>query len=542
MPFAMRADRAGRLARSGVDQLQSSPRRVWWASFVLVALLGGLWAVANPPFAAPDEPAHVERAVALAHGELTGKTPSRQDTRRLHLTDRKDYLVVRVPALYGHASRSACFPRNASATAACLEFNGSTRDTDTGTYVARHPPSYYALVGTASWLVSPGDATVYVMRLIGVLIAAVFLATAVSALRRAAAPRLLAMGVALAITPMVLFVSSAVNPSGPEIASAIAFWVCGLLLISTARERVDTWLVTAVGVAGCVLALSRQLGPLWIGLISLVLLRMANRAALGNLWRSIRARVWAGLVAASCVLQGGWDTVVKPLEVTRSGHEHAHPDVAEVLRITIGRTFPRYREMIGWFGWLDTPAPALTWVPWTILLAVLVLAAALWVTRRHLAVLLALAGATILVPIVIESATFSDAGTLTWQGRYTLPLAVGVPILAAAAVSTTERGRRLLTSRVLVAVAIIVSAGQFVAFAQNLRRYSVGYDGTLAFWHHAAWSPPAPAPFLTVAFAVVVIAFVWWLLEVVPRGAEAAAPDRQPDVAREQAIVMAPEG
>ncbi len=43
--------------RLTVDALGSSARRVWWTSFVLVILLSGLWGIANPPFAAPDEPA-----------------------------------------------------------------------------------------------------------------------------------------------------------------------------------------------------------------------------------------------------------------------------------------------------------------------------------------------------------------------------------------------------------------------------------------------------------------------------------------------------
>ena len=518
----MRTRRVGTWLRSVVGGLQSSTRRVWWTSFVLVALLSGLWSLANPLYAAPDEPAHVVRAVALAHGQVIGRTPSQAEARRLDLTDRKDYVVVRVPVVYRDASESACFPGHRSITAACLRFDGPTRNTDEGTYVGRHPPAYYALVGAVSLITPPGSVAVRLMRLIGALMTGALVATAITALRWTAAPRLLGIGLAIAITPMVLFVSSAVNPSAPEVAASLAVWLCGLLLVWRARERVDARLVTAVGIAGCVLALSRQLGPLWLALMGLTMLGVSSRTALRNLARSGWARLWAGLVVASSLVQVGWDVIAKPLEVKRSGNAPSNIELSEILRTTIGRTFPRYREMIGSFGWLDAPSPALTWVPWTVLIGLLVLGAVVWSSRRHIAVLLGLVAATIFVPVAIESATFTDAGTLTWQGRYTLPLAVGIPILAAAVLSMTGRGRQLTTPRLVLAVGAVLSGAQIIAFAQNLRRYMVGYNGDLAFWVRPEWSPPLPALLLLAAFAAVAVAFAWWLLAVVPRGSGAA--------------------
>ena len=512
----MRARRAVDRFTSTVDELGATSRRVWWTSFVLVALLSGLWGLANPVFAAPDEPSHVLRAIALDHGQLTGKTPSRGEVQRLKLTDRKDYLIVRVPAVYAGANR-ACFAGSPAATPACLHFGTSTRDIDQGIYVARHPPGYYAVVGMVSWFAPPGSATVHLMRLIGALMTGAFMATAITALRRMAAPRLVAVGLALAITPMVLFVSSAVNPSAPEIAASIAVWTCGLVLVWRADKGVDRRLVTAVGIAGCVLALSRQLGPFWLGLIALTLLGVGNRTGLRNIFRSGYARLWAALIVASSLFQVGWDLVVKPLDVTRTGNVPANIETSQILRITIGRTFPRYLEMVGWFGWLDTPAPALSWIPWTVLLGLLVFAAVLWARRRHVAVLLGLVAATIFVPVAIESPTFADARTLTWQGRYTLPLAVGVPILAAGTLSMTRRGRQLATSRLVWVVGILVAGAQFVAFGQNLRRYTVGADGPIGFWSPAKWTPPLPRLLLLLSFAAVVSAFVWWLLSAIPR-------------------------
>ena len=70
------------------------------------------------------------------------------------------------------------------------------------------------------------------MRLVSAVITAALLASAITAVHRSAAPLLLGVGLAVAVTPMVLFLGGLVNPSGPEIAAALAFWVCSLVLVS----------------------------------------------------------------------------------------------------------------------------------------------------------------------------------------------------------------------------------------------------------------------------------------------------------------------
>jgi hypothetical protein len=503
--------------RSTVDGLRSSNRRVWCTSFVLVTLITGLWTVANPLYAGPDEPAHVIKAVAVAHGQLEGEELSPR-LREVFRDERKDFLMVRVPAIYGIASSSTCFAYIREFPANCLDFTGSTEVVDDATYVARHPPAYYAVVGTASWFGRPGSGVVYFMRFLSVLITSALIATAITALRRSAAPRVVAVGLAFAITPMVLFVTSVVNPSGVEIAAAIAFWVCGLVLISQAHERIDNWLVAGAGVAGCAMALSRQLAPLWLALIGLVFLGVANRTALRNLARSNWTRLWALLIVASVAVQVGWNVVVKPLDVSAEGRPPVHLDGTEIARIVTGRTFFRYHEMIGVFGWGDTPSPALTWIPWTAAIVFLFFAAVLWVSRRHALMLFALLAAVVIVPIMIESSTYNEGGGVNWQGRYTLPLAVGIPILATVALAATERGRQLATNRFMLGAGVVIGVAQVLAFAQNLRRYTVGYDGELQYWKDPFWAPPVSPLLLTVAFGVAVSVFLWWLLVAVPNG------------------------
>jgi Predicted membrane protein (DUF2142) len=516
----MRTGRIGSWFISAVERLRVSPRRVWWTTFAFVTVLSGLWGIANPPFAAPDEPAHVNRAVALDHGELTGDTPSRR--LRRELVGAGDNLVVRVPEVLAR-SDPGCFAFKPDVAAGCLSVTGSSRDTDSLTTAGRHPPAYYGVVGLVSLVYPPGVGTVYLMRFVGALMTGAFIATAMTALRRTAAPKLVAGGLLVAITPMVLFVSGTVNPSVPEIAASLALWVCGLVLVSEARERVDNRLVISVGISACVLVLSRQLGPLWLGLIALTICASTNRFTLRNLARSSLARLWGGLVAACVLAQVGWVLVVKPLDATLLGRTKVDASTSEIVRASLGATFGRYREMIGVFGWLDTPSPALTYLLWTAAIAFLVLLAVMVARRRQVLLILGLVIATIVVPIVLEVPAYRDVGAVFWQGRYTLPLAVGVPILAAMSIATTERGRRLAEPRVSWVIGGIVVLGSTLAFAQNLRRYAVGYNGDVWYWLHPQWSPPISSLLLTVGYVIAMVVFVAWTL--VSSGAREPTPE-----------------
>jgi hypothetical protein len=512
-------------SRSIVDRQLATPRRVWWTSFLLVTLLSAMWGLANAPFAGPDEYVHVIRAHALVHGELTGDTASARLKQELRQRgERTDVLTVRAPQIY---VGGICFAFRPDTSAACLSFAGSRHDTDAAIYTARHPPAYYALVGIATWLERPGPGVVYLMRFIGALITGAFVATAITAIRRSTEPRLVAVGLLFAFTPMVLFVSGVVNPSVPEIAASLALWACGIALVAGSRERVDNRLVTAVGIAGCTLALSRQLGPLWIALIALALLGMTNRQALSNLFRSGWARLWAALVVASSVAQLAWDALVKPLDVASSGGRRQF-DTSEVLRNAFGATFRRTREMIGIFGWIDTPAPTLTWLPWIAMVGFLFFLVVLWGRRRDVRILIGLLVATIVLPALIESTQYGTAGGSIWQGRYTLPLAVGIPLVATTALAATERGRQIVTKRFLLTAGVIACVAQILAFAQNLRRYTVGYNGEIQYWKHPEWSPPVSPLLLTIAYAIVFIGFVSYLFAVgrsqMPAGADPESP------------------
>jgi hypothetical protein len=514
----VRLKRVTRPLRSIARKLQTSPRRVWWTSFVLVTSLSALWSLANPVFAGPDEPAHVIRAVALDHGHLTGRELDRPVSKTLRPV-KESVRVVRAPAILGSVGSRPCFAGKPDEVALCVNFTGPTHDADLVTYATGQPPAYYAVVGVASWLWRPGVAGIYLMRFLSALITGILIATAITASRWYSMPRLLAVGLVLAITPTVLFIGGVVHPSGPETAAAIALWISGLVLVSSSERHVDNRLVTVAGVSGCVVALSRPLGPLWLALIASVILGLSRAAVVRNLARSGRARMWTVLVLASVLAQVTWDVAVRPREATLLvDRASAHLSALDAARDSLGRSFQWYQEIIGRFGWLDTTTPVLTWMPWIGVVVFLVFVAIAWTTRRQMTLLLALIGATILVPVVIETTPYRDGGTF-WQGRYSMPIAVGIPIVAAFILASTVRGRELMTPRFSWTLGGVVCGAQFLAYAQNLRRYTVGATGPLMYWWHPEWHPPGIPPLLlSFAYIALVVVFVAWLLA--PTGAE----------------------
>jgi Predicted membrane protein (DUF2142) len=270
------------------------------------------------------------------------------------------------------------------------------------------------------------------------------------------------------------------------------------------------------------------------------MLGMSNRRRLVELSRSNWARLWGALIAVSAIVQVAWDTLVKPLEVTPLGQKQ-NLDTSEIFRFTFGASLNRLREMIGIFGWLDTPSPALTWIPWIAAVGFILLLAVMWGKRRDIAVLIGLVAATIVVPVLIESSQFGTAGGPLWQGRYTLPLAFGIPLVAAFALASNEGGRRLPSTRLLPAIGIVVVVAHVLAFAQNLRRYTVGYDGELQYWKHPQWSPPISPLLLTIGYTIAIIGFVWLVFAATSSGGDQAgssdalgtheAPEREPRAA-----------
>jgi hypothetical protein len=100
--------------------------------------------------------------------------------------------------------------------------------------------------------------------------------------------------------------------------------------------------------------------------------------------------------------------------------------------------------------------------------------------------------------VLLEAAQAHRYG-FPWQGRYTLPFAVGVPVVAGAVASGVVR--TTWQRAVAVAAVVVLCVGHGLALAANLLRYEHGVGRGLDVLT-GAWHPPGgPWPVLVLAAA-----------------------------------------
>jgi hypothetical protein len=474
--------------------------------------LGSIWALSSPLGAVSDEPAHVIKAVAIADGVLRGHdlTTVSKDPK---IPSGTVTTFVETKAVADLSARKDCWVLSARQPAGCMPAVDNDRTpVPVSVYSGNYPPFFYAVVGWPIHLLDLRHA-VFAMRLISVILSAALLASGLaSALHTGGRVGLLA-GSALALTPMTFHLIGSVNPNGLEIAAAFCVWL-SLIDLVTGPEPPSTRLLVRVVVSAGVLAASRPLSPAYLVFIWLaVVLVVGSWSSLGQLWRAWKVRIATAALAALVAV----DLIALiELRVLTSFSGFYQPGLTHgaALRGSIDRIPARSLEMIGLFGWGSTPVPRWVSDGWLLLVALLFVFALIVATWRERFALALVAVGAVSVGVVSETLKAPSLGYI-WQGRYTLPLAIGIPVLAGWVVA--ERGRlgaRGMTG-VATGVAIGAGIGQVVGHAVWMRRNIVGVDHPiLSYLRGNGWVPPLPAWFLgasvTLASFAWVVAIVCW--------------------------------
>jgi hypothetical protein len=494
-----------------------------------VALLAGgfalyavAWAMSNPIWAAPDEPASVAKAYGAASGDLTGSTDA---VVPAHMTDpleiawyRKALRRFDVPERYVTPRDVPCYAFKPNTGAACdvpahpRSDRPSVADTQQGTY----EPFLYAPAGVALHLATTRDGGVRAARLVTAALAVALLAAA-AAVAVAGAPEESAVrttGLLLATTPMLLFLSATVSTNGVEAAAAVLTWLAALRLAGEPPDALRPRLWAAFGVGGTVLALSRLFDPAYLAV--LVVAALLTRRSWPRLRAtSYAARVAAGCVAAACLLTAAWDhwAVPKPGwsgSVAASGLRSA-------LRYKSHVGFAR--QSVGDFGWKDAWLPPWPYQTWGLLLLGLLVAALVRGRRRQRAALALTLLCTYAAYYAITALEFQLG--FNFQARFLAALLVGVPLLAAEVVARRAAGGpHPLYAGVVVAVAVLTSAVQVTALVVNEHRYAAGAGSHLRWPWAPGWSPPGGRFVWLVTGGV---AAVCVCLGALPRGVTGAA-------------------
>lgn len=449
------------------------PAAVWAAWFIGLALLLTTWALAIGRYGGPDEPAHVVRAYAVAHGDLRG-APTGEFT--------SGYRIVSVPVGLGSGD-PACYRFDPTATdecAAASSDHGATTDVavdpklDTvkvATAAGINSPLYYGLVGFPVRLLLPADDVISYRIIAALWVAAVLALTAVR-LRRHGRRALVALAVA---PPSAWFLFGVVNPNALEIALVGLAWACvvpparradwvgaGLALgVAVALRPVAVVAAVVVVAVGCLLARANSIP---VGRTNIA--AVAAPSALGLGWIALWHR-WADVVISD------------PRTATDRG-------TLDALFASLGGLPRTAAELVAALGWLEFWVPLGAAVGWAVIVTVIVAR-----SRPRGAALLVWAGGLIATPVLFEVVAANDVG-LIWQGRYSLPIALGIGALVIAASGEWNAPRLMVPT-----VAVI----EVITFWWTVRRYDVGINGQL-------WPSGDAAVLIGTHLLVVVIATV----------------------------------
>ncbi|GAA2242118.1 DUF2142 domain-containing protein [Herbiconiux moechotypicola] len=499
--------------------------------WLLLAVLGTLWALATPLSGSPDEPAHVIKAASVVRGQLL---PS-----EMLATGG----VVEVPAAVAHENVLGCFAFHPDVDASCAPaFEGDPAElVETTTSASLYNPLYYWVVGWPS-LLAPDTAGIYGMRIVSAVLCAGFLAAAFWMIAGWARSRVPALGALVAVTPLVLYLSATVNPNAVEFTAGLALFTAMLgIVLHPSPDRLVPRLVLIV-VAATLVSNARGISPLWVALLlvlPLVLLRA--REVLALLRRPVVIAAIA-LVVAGAAVSAWWTLSSNSLGTApSSGPDVAPPNEGVGLSPLqgfvgqFGDLYNQLRQMIGVLGWLDTTLHPVVYLVYYALFAVVAVAVVLFVRGRALVFTALLAAAFLLLPPLIQSFYITRGGYI-WQGRYTLVLLVSLLVGAAAVVAASPRFAAWLerprAPRILAVVSWAMAAGwvfaTVFAFATGLRRVTAGYTaGWGEMLDAAAWQPPLGAVTLLVLYALAAAGFaVAVLLGVSPTRAHAITPAR----------------
>jgi hypothetical protein len=435
-------------------------RTVFAGVFVATLLTQLAWILALPAFHGIDEFDHVYKAAAVAHGQVL---PAPQAAKH----GRGGVVVVPgdVVAAAGDVCASFLYTGHDNCRPIAHEPGGMVQ---VASAASRYNPVYYAVVGTLA-LPFHGAAYDYAMRVISAVACALLMAWGAVVTARWARDHWPLAAYLLASTPVVLYSTSVAAPNGLEYAAALLLWASGIALARDVAPRA----LLPFTVAASVMLAMHTTGGLWLLIATGVVLLLAPVQHWRQLFSDHRARCLAAaatlsVVGAACV---AW-VILARTNLPESGGGPGHAPPLGVL-LTQNALWPL--QAIAAIPMRDQPAPPFVYAALLIPLVALLVAGWRAASRRTRVAGTLLVAASVVVPSVLTWLTYAQMGT-AWQGRYCLPLYVGVPLIAAHALT----GTRPMRFPYRVVLLGLLALGSAVAVAHVARDVVVVRPGTSA--------------------------------------------------------------
>ena len=441
----------------------------------LLAALAACWVLAPARYGGPDEPAHVLRAYAVAHGEWRGSTVEGTGLA-------PGYRIVHVPRSLASGD-PACFRHDSTALPDCAATSTSSDVIRAGTSAGVNPPLYYALVGAVARMTG-GETDPMTYRwaaaALNVLVVLAAVQRARPLWRRHGGGSWVLLA---ALTPAAWFLVGVVNPNGAEIALSLLAWVGVARCIDTVRsptERATASLIDMVSIAAP-MAAAIAMRP--IAVVTAVTM-CAVVESIRRLTAVMRAVLWLPLACAVVMVLAWYASIGSDQGVLDDPRTAQQASIAHAVTRAISDLPHIAQQLIGSLGWLEYSAGPLVQVCW---LAALTLALTPLVRGRRrveyrravVAPVLVWTIALVATPVAFDVALFGAVGPI-WQGRYSLPLWLGIGAFLVAKQSLPMVGAAL-------AACVLTEVGTYWTV---LRRSTVGTDGS--WWFRGAVTTNAP--------------------------------------------------
>jgi Predicted membrane protein (DUF2142). len=501
------------------------PRWTFAALFVIYALLVGAWAGATPIGQTPDEWAHIFRASTVVQGELL--IPHSGPVNAVNGD------AVRVPQMLANRpSQTKCYPFRPKVPVSCArKSSGSQNLVETSTPAARYPPVYYAVVG---WPLAFGAyvKTFYGMRLIAVLLSALLLASGALAALRLRAGFAMA-GYFVAVTPMVAYLGGMINPNGIEIAGGAALWPNLLLWLDAPDPRHRRAGLLGATIAAVTIVVARTVAIIWVAVAVLALLVLIKREWFKTEVLVKRTLLGVGAVIAAAIFAGVWALVSGALSIAPTLINPTHHTLAQNLQQAWHRLPIVLHEALAFFGWLDTPLRGTYYHLFYAAFFAMVGLALLGVLRGRWRPGIAASLAFALTVAVTMYMMAREANTLSinfWQGRYSLPMAVGVPILLGFAAGSWRGRARWAAAGIAGLVSASVEVVYVNGFVRFFKRNSVGINSK-PLSLTGGWQPPLGMITWLIVLLVALAALGLITVLAAASGGERAAPEPETLVA-----------
>lgn len=391
-------------------------------------LLQLAWVAAVPPFTGMDEFDHAYRAVSVADGHWHSQ---HQATGYVGRGD-----LVRVPGSLAVAAKPVCDSYTHISERDCSPVDHFTDGTVTiASGAARYNPVLYWALGTVARPFE-GATALYAMRVASALGCSLLMGLAAWCLGLWARTAWPVTALVVSLTPVALYGASTPAPNGPEMFAALVVWAAllGLRYVDPDDPRSRTLVLVSLP-AAVVLGGVRSLGPLWL---CLVLASVAGLVGLRRCRRHLHALGWIAVLAGAVLLvataaSAWWTRAAGANALAAEQDKHLSGPWSHSAGLV---PFWFLQSIAAFPDKTDAGPGAVYAIGAGLILGMLGLgfSRARGALRLHIVLVPVLAVA---VPCTLSALTYARLGPV-WQGRYALPFALGVLLVASLALDETR--------------------------------------------------------------------------------------------------------